>query len=157
MKLYEQLKFEEGVRLTAYLDHKGIKTIGIGHNLIANPYFPDGTKIPDRITAEQADELLAWDVGNTLAGLRREWPRFDDFDKARRDAFANMAFQLGVSGFMGFERMRAAALARDWDTAYKEAITSKWALHDTPERALRVAWQIKNGQYYSIPIFEGTT
>jgi lysozyme len=151
MKLLEQLKFEEGIRLEAYPDHKGIKTIGVGRNLVANPYFPDGSEIPDHITHEQAEELLDCDVGNTIASLRERWPRIDEFDKARRDAFVNMAFQLGITGFMGFERMRAAALARDWETAYKEALTSKWAKHDTPERALRVAWQMKNGKYYEFP------
>jgi len=151
MKLLDQLKFEEGFRLEKYRCPAGFWTIGYGHNLDRNPYDQAGQKIPDKITIEFAEELLQSDVGSTIAGLRERFPRIDEFDKARRDAFINMAFQLGVNGFMRFERMRAAALARDWWTAYKEAIHSNWA-KQTPERARRVAWQIKNGKYYEVPV-----
>lgn len=151
MKLIEQLKFEEGLRLKKYLCPKGHWTIGYGHNLDASPYLSGGEKISNEITESIAEEILRIDIGTTLAKLRESWPRFDEFDKSRRDAFANMAFQLGVSGFMRFERMRAAALARDWETAYKEALNSNWARYQSTERARRVAWQIKNGKYYEVP------
>lgn len=150
MKVFEQIKYEEGLRLKKYLCTANHFTIGYGHNIDSAPYFTSGDKIPDDITQEQADELLACDIGSTIAKLRKEWPRFDEFDKARRDAFINMAFQLGVNGFMRFERMRAAAIARDWTAAHKEALHSNWA-KQTPERALRVAGQIKTGKYYDIP------
>ena len=153
MKLIEQLKFEEGCRLEAYICPAGKKTIGYGHNLQSNPYGPDGWKIPDTITQEVAEELLAIDVGTTIAALRKAWPRIDELDKARRDAFINMAYQLGVNGFMRFERLRAAALARDWETAAKEALHSHWA-KQTENRAKRVAWQIKFGKYYEVPNHE---
>lgn len=151
MKLIDQLKFEEGLRLEKYRCPAGFWTIGYGHNIDKYPYALHGSEVQDVITQDLADELLQWDVGNTTAELRKYWPRLDEFDKARRDAFINMAFQLGVNGFMRFERMRAAALARDWWTAYKEAIHSNWA-KQTPERARRVAWQIKNGKYYEVPV-----
>ena len=149
-KLKDQLRFEEGEELEAYLDSKKILTIGAGRNLIANPYY-QGKKIPNKITPEFMEELLDYDIGKTIGELRQRWPRIDEFDKARRDAFINMAFQMGVSRFMGFERMRAAALARNWPLAHKEALNSKWATHDSPERAKRVAGQILTGKYYEIP------
>ena len=150
-KLLEQLKYEEGLRLKAYVDTRGHKTIGYGHNLDNSPYFLDHQRISDSINKETAEELLRMDVARTEAELREKWPRLDEFGKERRDAFIAMAYQLGVNGFMGFERMRYAALARDWETAAKEALYSNWA-KQTPNRAKRVTWQIKFGKYYEIPL-----
>jgi len=148
--LKEQLKFEEALRLKKYKCSAGHWTIGYGHNLDNAPYY-EGKPIPDTITEAFAEELLDHDIGATIGDLRQRWPRFDGFDKGRRDAFINMAFQLGVRGFMNFERMRAAAMARNWDLANGEAMNSKWAIHDSPERAKRVARQILTGKYYEIP------
>ena len=149
MNLHDQLKYEEGLRLKKYRCTAGRWTIGYGHNLDANPLAPDGSRIPDTISAEFAEELLMRDIATTRAALRMAWPRIDEFDPARRDAFINMAFQLGVSGLMQFEAMRAAAIARDWETAARQAIKSRWA-KQTPERARRVAEQIRSGKYYSV-------
>ncbi len=148
MKLVDQIKFEEGCRLHSYYCTAGYKTIGYGHNMDKNPYAPDGSKIPDMITQGLADDLLSHDIGNIMSELRGKWPRINEFDPARRDAFFNMAFQLGVNGFMRFERMRAAALARNWSLAADEAKNSNWA-NQTPERAKRIVNQIKTGKYYS--------
>ena len=148
-KIIEQLKFEEGIRFKRYLCTAGFWTIGYGHNLDKHPYWPDGSKIPNEINDRDAEALLWIDVGNTIGSLRQRWPRFDEFDSARRDACINMAFQLGVSGFMRFERMRAAMLARDWDSAYWEALKSNWAIQ-TPERAKRVSVQIQTGKHYNV-------
>jgi len=150
MILIEQLKFEEGLRLTAYRCPAGFKTIGYGHNLDANPKTNDGVRIPDKISAAFAEDLLGDDVDKTREKLRAAWPRIEEFDAARRDAFINMAFQLGVNGFIRFERLRAAALARDWPMAYSQALKSNWAAQ-TPARAKRVALQILTGKYYQAP------
>lgn len=150
MKLREQIKYEEGCRLKKYRCTAGHWTIGYGHNLDANPVADDGERIPDAISAAFADELLMDDIAETRAELRRAWPRIDEFDPARRDAFVNMAFQLGVSGLLQFEAMRAAAIARDWETAARQSLKSRWA-KQTPERAKRVAEQIRTGKYYPVP------
>jgi lysozyme len=147
-KLIEQIKFEEGLRLKAYICPAGVKTIGYGHNLEKAPYF-DHNKIPDEITQDQAEAILFYDLGEKLAEMRRKWNRFDEFDPARRDAFLNMAYQLGVNGFLAFERLRSAAMSRDWETAHKQALNSRWA-KQTPARAKRVAGQILTGKYYEV-------
>jgi len=147
--LRDQLKFEEGTKLEAYYDSKGVLTIGTGRNLESAPYF-NGVKIPHKITQALNDEILDYDIGTITGELRQRWPRLDELDKARRDAFINMAFQMGVPRFMGFERMRAAAMARNWPLAKKEALNSKWA-REFEERAKRVAGQILTGKYYEIP------
>lgn len=149
MILHDQLKYEEGLRLKKYRCTAGRWTIGYGHNLDANPLTDDGERIPDTISAAFAEELLRADVAEAIAALEAAWPRVIEFDPARRDAFVNMAFQLGVGGLMQFKAMRAAAIARDWETAARQAIKSRWA-KQTPERARRVAEQIRSGKYYKI-------
>lgn len=147
----EQIAFEEGIRLKKYRCTAGHLTIGIGHNIDAMPTFK-GEKIPDIITKEFALELFEHDLAVTEKELKRKFPRITEFDSARRDAFLNMAFQMGVDGFMEFERMRAAALARDWETAARQALKSKWARIDSPNRAKRVAEQIRTGKYYEVAV-----
>ena len=49
-----------------------------------------------------------------------------------------MAFNLGQTRLAGFKRLRAAALAGDWDRAAAEALDSRWA-SQTGRRAAEVA------------------
>lgn len=146
-RLISQLKFEEGLRLKKYMCPAGFPTVGWGHNLLAGPDLY-GVTIPDSITREFAELLLIIDAGKTIQELREKWPRLSELDPARRDACLNMSFQLGVAGFLKFERLKAALLAKDWESASDEALASRWALQ-TPERAGRVAEQIRTGKYYA--------
>ena len=144
--LTEQLKFEEGLRLTAYLCPTGHKTIGYGHNLEARPFF-EGNRIPDQITKEVAEVLLHHDIEDTSELLDKAWHGFLLLHGARSDAVINMAYQMGVDKFMGFKRMRDALIRCDWQTAYNEAMASAWA-RQTPGRAERVATQFRTGEHY---------
>jgi lysozyme len=147
--LTEQLKFEEGLRLTAYLCPTGHKTIGYGHNLDAKPYI-EGNKIPDTVTQDVAEVLLVHDIDDTIELLTKTWHGFLLLQGARRDACINMAFQLGVARFMDFKKMREALLRCEWAKAQAEALNSTWA-KQTPGRAQRVAKQLLTGEYYAVP------
>jgi len=147
-ELLNQTKFEEGLRLTAYICPAGKKTIGYGHNLEANPYF-EGNRIPDKITKEQAEVILHHDLNNVATRLAA-WHGFELLQGARKDAVIQMAFQLGFDGFMGFKNMRKALLRCEWAAAKSHALDSKWA-RQTPKRATRVAHQLLTGQHYRVP------
>jgi len=147
--LFEQLKFEEGLRLRAYLCPARKKTIGYGHNLDAKPLY-EGNKIPDEITKDIAEVLLHDDVERTMDMLDAIWPGFISLHGARRDACINMAFQLGVARFMGFRKMCDALDKSDWERAHFEALNSYWA-RQTPERAARVSSQFITGEHYAVP------
>jgi len=143
----QQLKFEEGLRLKPYLCTKGHKTIGYGHNLDAHP----GEEIPEQITQEQAEVLLALDIQTTQKQISKQWMSFSLLDEVRQAACLNMAFQLGIDTFLSFNKMRRALARFDWELAHKEALDSQWA-QQTPERAARVAKQFITGRYYVIPV-----
>ena len=145
-KLIEQLKFEEGLSLTAYRCPAGKLTIGYGHNLEARPYL-EGNRIPNTITEDVADVLLEQDIDDTTDLLAKAWHGFLLLQDARRDAVINMAFQMGVAGFMGFKKLREALIRCEWGKAYQEAKHSTWA-RQTPERAERVALQFLTNEHY---------
>lgn len=147
--LQQQLKYEEGLRLKTYFCPAGFPTIGYGHNLKARPWF-NGSAIPDEITADFADALLQSDILKTRKDLEREWPQIMLLSQPRIDACVNMAFQLGVKGFMDFIKLRRALSAGMWQEAHDQALNSAWA-QQTPERAHRVAGQLLTGEYYEVP------
>ena len=147
--LIDQLKFEEGFRVSVYLCSRGVRTIGYGHSLEARPWFK-GAEIPSTITRETAEELLESDVIKTRRDLVRAWPQITLLSPARIDACVNMAFQLGVEGLMQFKKMRYELISGHWKNAQKEALNSDWA-KQTPNRAKRVAGQLLSGEYYEIP------
>ncbi len=148
-KLLKQLKYEEGLRLEAYICPAGKLTIGYGHNLDAMPMF-ENQMIPHVIDEQFADLLLEWDVKSVIDQLDDQWHGFQLLTGARRDAVINMAFQLGVPGLMKFKKTLQALARCDWQHAAEEALNSKWA-KQTPNRADRVAWQIRTGVYYPVP------
>jgi lysozyme len=149
-ELQKQIEFEEGRRLRKYKCTAGHWTIGIGHNLDAKP-FHKGQKIPDVIDNELCDDLFEEDLGRTINSLDAMWDGFRMLSGTRQDACINMAFQLGVDGFMRFRKLREALMLGDWSRAEQEALNSKWAKNDTPARAKRVAEQLRTGQHYEIP------
>lgn len=149
-QLLAQIKFEEGGRSTAYICPAGKKTIGYGHNLDANPYF-EGNLIPDVIDEGFAEILLEHDLQRTVRGLEDAWHGYELLPPPRQDAVINMAFQLGVNGFMKFKKTRDYLIRCDWIKAADEAMNSDWARHDSPSRAKRVARQIATGTYYPAP------
>lgn len=149
VKLIEQLKFEEGLRLRAYRCTAGKLTIGYGHNLEAKPYF-NGERIPSEITEAMANQLLEKDVDDVHDQLATVYHGFLLLQGARRDACVNMAFQLGVQGFMQFKQLLVALDKCEWAKAYTAALDSKWA-RQTPHRAERVAGQFVDGRHYDVP------
>ena len=104
-----------------------------------------GTNIQDGITREEALLLMRHRLGKVVAALESRlpfWPRLTD---ERRRVLANMGYQLGVGGLMGFKRMLAAIERGDYDTAGKEMMDSKWARSDSPARAQRLRKMMVRG------------
>lgn len=144
-----QLIFEEGLRLKRYKCSMGFWTIGYGHNLDSKPLH-NGKRIPSVITRQFAEDLLHADVAETTLALEQQWPAFKRLDPAHKDAAINMAFQLGIRGFLNFRKMRLAVESKNWYQAYIEAFDSNWA-RQTPGRAQRLAYQWATGSYYPVP------
>lgn len=131
--LVETISTEEGFRAKPYEDSRGVLTIGYGTNLA------------EGITRDEAEFLLENRIERTRQALRDQWEPFDDQPGNVQNALTDMAYQLGVTGALGFHKMLAALEAGQYETAAAEALASKWA-RETPARVKRVADAIRGSE-----------
>ena len=141
-RLERDLIRDEGFKVKPYRCTSGHWTIGVGHKML--PLEIESVK---ELTSDEIFALLANDVRLAIAGCYQIFGRnrFERMDDCRQRALANMCFQLGIAGLAKFERMIAAIFNEDWQNASKEALDSKWAKHDSPARAKRVADMLRTG------------
>ena len=124
-----ELRRDEGVVSHAYQDHLGFWTIGVGRLI--------DQRRGGGLSEDEIDLLLTNDIHRVVSALRRV-DGWSDLPERKQQALLNMAFQLGVTGLLGFREMWKALRRRDWKMAEYEALDSKWA-RQTPARAARVA------------------
>lgn len=133
----EQLKIDEGCRLTAYQDTVGVWTIGYGHT--------GGVKKGDKITQKEAEELLLEDTLEAARDASTLPVGFDGLNAVRQAVLINMTFNLGLTRVLNFKRFLSAVQVRDFDTAALEMLDSKWA-GQVGQRAIRLAKLMKKGE-----------
>lgn len=138
MDLATQLQTEEGRRRSAYQDHLGFWTIGVGRLIDARKNAG--------LRESEIDLLLANDIGEKTAALQSALPWIDDLDAPRRAVLVGMAFQMGVNGLLGFKGTLALVRTRDYAGAARSMLNSLWATQ-TPARAHRLAAQMELGQW----------
>lgn len=136
-KLREELIREEKRVLHAYQDHRGFWTIGVG-------------RLIDRrrgggISVAESDVLLDNDIAARVIALDHALPWWRKLSDARQRALLNMAFQMGVPGLLMFRNTLRLLQAGQYDQAADNALASKWAREQTPERARRVTDLLRNG------------
>jgi lysozyme len=135
MDILEQLKRDEGLRLTPYRDTVGKLTIGIGRNLE-----------DVGISKDEAEYLLANDLSKAKIELAQALPWVTNLDDARRGVLLNMAFNMGVKGLLKFKNTLALVKAGSYETAAQEMVKSLWA-KQVGERADRLAMQMRTGDW----------
>jgi lysozyme len=128
--LREQLERHEGRRRSAYRDHLGYLTIGVGRLI--------DERRGGGLSDDEIDYLLDNDIRRVIVGLAAHIPFWNHLSDAQQQALCNMAFQLGINGVMNFRRMLTALERGDGRAAHLEALNSNWA-KQTPMRAAEVA------------------
>lgn len=135
-ELTQQLIRDEGRCRSAYKDHLGYLTIGVGR------------LIDDRkgggLRDDEIDYLLRNDITDRIDALTRALPWFQDLDDARKGVLLNMSFQLGVDGLLAFKTTLEHVKFGRYATAAQSMLASKWATQ-TPERAHRLSEQLAHG------------
>ena len=126
--LERQLIEHEGLELDIYKDTVGIWTIGVGRNL---------EHVGLRSEAE-AKFLLRSDLVAIRAELERAIPWLSDLSEARQHGLMDMAFNLGVSGLMKFEKTLRHVANGNYAAASVEMLRSRWH-EQTPARAERLS------------------
>jgi lysozyme len=141
--LRDQLVRDEGVRLQLYKDSRGIWTIGVGHNVEANPLPFDVSR---GITLEQAAKILDDDVARVSAKLFADLPWLANLDLVRQGVFLNMSFNMGVGGVLEFHHDLADTQAGNYAQAAADMKASAW-YSQVGERAQRLCQQMISGDW----------
>ncbi|MGS1052020.1 glycoside hydrolase family protein [Burkholderia glumae] len=139
--LEAELRRDEGVRYSIYLDTAGIPTVGVGHNCQVSP-LPTGWTCP--LTDAQVNQLLANDIASTLAKLDRSLPWWRGMDEVRQRVIANMCFNLGIGTLLTFKNTLAAMQRGSYSVAAAGMLNSKWATQ-VGARATRLASAMETG------------
>lgn len=154
-KLLDKLIEHEGMVLTVYQDSLGIDTIGIGRNLedrgISQEEL-DHMDIPhidliyrDGITEADARYLAKNDVQIVEKELLQAHPCVAELDAVRQLVLIDMAFNMGVPRLRKFKNMWAAVHEKDFSTAAKEMLDSRWA-NQVKSRSVKLANMMHTGE-----------
>lgn len=135
--LSEQLRRDEDRRPSVYADSLGYWTIAIGICVDA--------RVGCGLYDEEIDFIFENRKKKNEAALAAELPWTQSLDEARRGVLLNMAFQMGLHGLREFRQFLTALEAGDYQNAAAAMLDSKWAKHDSPARAQRLAEQILTG------------
>lgn len=143
-KLNEELDADEGLRLKVYDDATGLP-IGPGSVVKGHPTIGYGLALDVRgLTRDEAIYLRDSAVREKLSELSGlDW--FAGLDDMRQQIIAEMAYQMGVDGVLGFTGMISAIRAKNYAKAAEEMLNSKWA-RQTPARAKRLAKRMQTGE-----------
>jgi len=140
----EQLTRHEGCILHTYRCPAGKLTIGVGHNLEANP-------IPDirpnmKITHERALKILKADCISIASQLDKHISWWRTLTPPRQAVLLNMAFNMGIQGLLGFERTLKAIKVGDYEDASGRMLNSLWA-KQVSKRAKELSRQMLTGEW----------
>ena len=121
----EMLIKNEGLCLNLYKCSLGYNTIGVGRCLDKNG-----------ISEDEAMYLLENDIQRVVDNLDKIWEVWRSFPVPAQEVCIDMAFQMGITGFMNFRQTRALMEMGCWLEASEEVLRSKYAVQ-TPNRAAR--------------------
>ena len=149
-ELYEEISGDEGKVLHAYLCSELHATIGIGHKILdTDPekhleIYAVNWEVPDDecISEDRCYILFQEDVQKAIGGCINIYDNWDDLPQELQHVLVNMCFQLGQRGLSKFKNFKAAVEDQNWTLAAVEMMDSRWAEHQTPERALRLSKRV---------------
>jgi lysozyme len=111
----------EGLRQHIYKDSKGNETVGWGH-LVSNGFSHAVCKL-----------MFDEDIEIALKGCRERIEFFNELDTPRQYVLVNMAFNMGIGGLMGFERMLAHMKEKQFEEAAND-LSKSLEFQEVPDR-----------------------
>jgi lysozyme len=142
MDILGQLLRDEGFRPAPYRDTRGFSTVGIGHNLDANPLPNENYPM----TVERAKEILTEDVARIWVKLQNDLPWVKGLSDVYVAVLTNMSFNMGAKGLEAFHHMLGDVQSGNYTQAAVDGSQSAWYT-EVGERAERLMEQLKTGQW----------
>lgn len=142
--VYEQLKYDEGVKYEVYLDHLGYPTFGVGHLIKeSDPESgsPNGTKVSEQRVAEVFERDL--DIGISECFVLYGESTFNNFPGEVQEILVNMMFNMGRTRLSKFKKMNNHIHNSNWKMAAVEGRDSRWYKQVT-NRAERLMSRMEN-------------
>jgi lysozyme len=139
--LIAELRRDEGVRYMPYADTAGHQTCGCGHNMDVSP-LPIGWTFP--LSDAQVDQLLTQDLQSTFKQLNASVSWWASLDDVRQRCIANVAFNIGVLGLLGFHNALFAMQRGSYAVAAAGFKASRW-YGQVGARAQRICYAIEYG------------
>lgn len=136
MNYVDIIAFEEGFRAKTYKDSLGYPTIGYGIKLASRNANIDDFEcaIPEPVA-----KLWLEDHASKEEEKLCKYGWFIDQSKDVQDILISMSYQLGINGLLKFKKMITALSVGNLYEASIQALDSKWARSDSPNRAIRHA------------------
>lgn len=133
--LIESIKRHEGFRDRIYLDSEGKPTCGWGH------YLYVGSKVP----LAACEEFFKQDIADAVSSFQTIQPYLRrQLNPTRARVITEMIFNMNIQKVLQFRKMWEAIEIRDFETAAKEMMDSKWA-EQTKGRAIELAEIMRKG------------
>lgn len=137
-QLIAKLVEHERIRQFAYTDTKGFVTVGIGRCL--------DSKRGKGLSIDECFYLL----NNDIKDFKKELSKFDWFEKTnevRQGVLIEMAFNLGVTGLLGFKKTIEYLENFQYAGAAKEMANSRWANQIGTKRLKDLQNRMNTGRY----------
>jgi len=137
-----------------YMPHPSIEggepTIGFGDKLYPQKYGEEMTKqiLQYGMPAHKVEKALRENLlkAKKDAEAIMQMKGIKNLDPIQKEALTEMVFQMGRQGTLGFPNMIKALQRGDLEAAEREALDSKWATKDSPQRAKEVAQRLRYGK-----------
>jgi lysozyme len=148
MTVKDLITRHEGCEPRRYQDTDGHWTVGVGHNLDADPldpalYEPDGS-----LSATTIDEVLDEDIALATVAVRRLCdPWYLNLNAQRQAVLVDMAFEMGGAGLQTFQVFLGCVSAGNFTAAADAMLASKWATEEAPARAQEDAMIMRTGAW----------
>jgi lysozyme len=158
MKLFSQIKRQEGFSGTPYKCSQGFLTIGYGWNLDTHPFSDAENEMIgwerdfniDPMTEGEAAILLNNCLSKLAVRLADRFKWFNEAQYERRCVLINLAYNLGVDGLCKFKKMLSAFESKDYNMAAAEMFDSKWRRDVGATRATELILQMATGCWFEL-------
>jgi GH24 family phage-related lysozyme (muramidase) len=151
------IESDEGNRSKKYQDTQGHWTIGIGHNLDANPpcaavlqiQSAAGLRTDDQWLPAAVDAQYQYDLQANCSWLWRK-PWWQQANDARQAALNDMAFNLGPATSQTFTTFYGLCATGSWATAATDLLNNTAVAKQLPKRYGRLAQILNTGSVAGI-------